>query len=136
VGERESRGDLDPEHQYLLDGKRPVAVDQLLEVVAVDVLEDDELQALVLTPVDHPHDVLVREAGSHARLATEALDVLVLVAQAAVEDLERDRSLQHAVVRAIDGRHAAGAGELLELVPACEDITDDQWFSVPGPEDL
>ena len=53
VRERERGGDLDAELERALDRQRPLAVDELLEVVAVDVLEDDELPALVLAAVDH-----------------------------------------------------------------------------------
>ena len=50
--ERRSRSGC-PSVERALDRQRPLAVDDLLEVVAVDVLEDDELPALVLAAVDH-----------------------------------------------------------------------------------
>ena len=70
-------------------------------------------------------------AGGHARLAAEALDVLVLVVVALVQDLQRDRALEHAVVRAEDARHPARPDELLELVSVCEDVTYDQRPLLP-----
>src|SRR5581483_11138902 len=101
----------------------PRALEQLLEVLAVDVLEDDVLPAAVLAAVDHGHDVRVRELGDGARLPPEALDVLVVVDVVGVEDLQRDPPLEQAVEGAVDPRHAAGADELLELVALGDYLT-------------
>ena len=67
--------------------------------------------------VDHRDDVRVRERGDRARLAAEALDVVGVGEILLVEDLQRDLAVEQAVVRPEDARHAAGADELLELVP-------------------
>ena len=62
-------------HRVLL-GQRPLALDERLQVLAGDVLEDDELAIVLLAAVDHRDDVRMRELRDRARLATEALDVV------------------------------------------------------------
>ena len=74
VREGEAAGDLDRELERALDRQRALAVDELLQVLARDVLEDDERLAVVVAAVDHGDDVLVREPGDELRLAAEALD--------------------------------------------------------------
>ena len=48
----------------------------------------------MLAAVDHRDDVRVRELRDRARLAAEALDVLVVVAVVLVQDLQRDVPLE------------------------------------------
>ena len=69
MGEREPARDLDRELERPVDRQRAVAVDELLQVVAGDVLEDDERAAVVLAAVDHGDDVVMREPGDELRLA-------------------------------------------------------------------
>src|SRR5581483_12042853 len=69
--------------------------------------------------------------GDRAGLAPEALDVLAVVGVLLVQDLESDLPVQQAVVRAKDARHAAGADELLELVPAGEDLANHRPAGYP-----
>ena len=117
VRERQSARDLDRELEGSCHRQRLALLDQPLEVLAADVLEDDELVAVVLASIDHRHDVRMREDGGRPGLPPEALDVLGIVQVVLVEHLERDGAVEESVVRAIDARHAAGADELLELVP-------------------
>ena len=73
---------------------------------------------------------LSRRSG--AGLTAEALDVLLVVRVAVVEDLERDHALQQPVVGAVDVRHPADPDELLELVTPSNDFADhgDATFSL------
>ena len=80
---------------------------ELLQVLAVDVLEDDELAAFLLPPVDDGDDVRMCELRHRARLAAEALDVVLVPRVLLVQDLQRDGSLEQPVVRPEDVRHAA-----------------------------
>ena len=105
-------------------GSGACALDERLQVLAVDVLEDDELAAVLLAAVDHRDDVRMRELGDRARLAAEALDVLVVVGELLVQHLQRDVALEQPVVRPVDARHAAGADELLELVALRDQLPD------------
>ena len=98
--------------------------DQLLEVLAVDVLEDDELAPVLLAAVDHRDDVRVGELRDRARLAAEALDVVLVARVLLVEDLQRDRALEQPVVRPEDVRHASRPDQLVELVAPRDELTD------------
>ena len=73
---------------------------------------------VVLAGVDHRDDVRMRELGDRARLAPEALDLVRLVGDLAVQDLDRDPALERLVAGEIDGRHAAAAELRLEPVAA------------------
>ena len=101
-------------------GSLPEPVDPLLQRLAVDVLEDDVGAAAVLAGVDHRDDVRVRDLGDRARLAAEALDLVGLVGDLAVQDLGRDPALERLVAGQVDGRHAAAAELRLEPVAAGE----------------
>ena len=102
VREGERPRDLERELDGLPLGQRGLALDQRLQVLALDVLEDDELAAVLLTAVDHGHDVGMRELRHGAGLPAEALDVVAVTRELLVEDLQRDVPLQQLVVRAID----------------------------------
>ena len=124
VRERETARDLHRQLERRRHRRGPTALDQRLQVLAVDVLEDDELAAVVLAAVDHRDDVRVRERGDGPRLAPEALDVVLVLRVLLVEDLQRDLAIEQAVMRAEDAGHAAGTDELLELVPVGKDFAD------------
>ena len=97
--------------------------DELFQVLALDVLEDDVLPPPVVPAVDDGDDVGVRQLGDRACLATEALEVLGIRGVVLVEDLDRDAPLELAVAGAEDARHAAGSHELLELVAVGDQLT-------------
>src|SRR5438445_591537 len=124
VCEREAARDADTELERLGNRQRPVAFEQLLQVLAVDVLEDDELSPVRLAAIDHGDDVRVRELGNRSRLAAKTLDVIGVLQVVLVEDLQGDVSVQQAVASLVDARHAAGADELFELVPVCDHLAD------------
>src|SRR5205085_7634253 len=107
------------------------AVDELLQVLPGDVLEDDELAAVLLAAVDHGDDVRVRELRDGAGLTAEALDVLLVVVVVLVEDLQRDVAIEQLVVRLVDAGHPAGTDQLLELVAFSDSLTDHGAL-VPG----
>ena len=107
---------LERHQQRVADRQPTAALDQLLEVLALDVLEDDELAPFVLAAVDDGDDVRVAELGDRARLAAKALDVLLVGGELLVEDLDRDRAVEQAVVGLPDAGHPAASDELEELV--------------------
>ena len=100
VREREPARDRQPEVDDLVDRERAALRDHLLQVVAVDVLEDDELSVTFLAAVDDRDDVRVRHLSDCPGLAEEALHVLGVLAVARVQDLERDLALEEHVARA------------------------------------
>ena len=110
--------DLDGELQGPSHRQGPRAPDQLLQVLALDVLEDDVLHPVRLAPVDDGDDVRVVEPRDGERLAPEALDVLGVVGVALVQDLHGDASAELVVACPVDARHPAGARQLLDLVPS------------------
>jgi len=116
VREREPVGDRDHELERAARRHPAGARDELFEVLALDVLEDDVLPPAVVAAVDDRDDVRVRQLRDRPRLAAEALDVLRVLEVALVEDLDRDEAVELPVVRAKDRRHPACAHELLELV--------------------
>ena len=123
VRERERVGDRERELDRPPRGERAAPLDELLEILAVDVLEDDELLPIVLAAVDHRDDVRVGELRDGAGFVAEALDVLLVVGVVRVQHLERDVPLEQLVARPIDGRHAARPDELLELVALGDHLT-------------
>ena len=64
------------------------------------------------------------ELRDRARLAAEALDVVLVPRVLLVQDLERDGALEQPIVRAKHVRHPARADELLQLVAARDELTD------------
>ncbi len=123
VCERERIGDLQRELDRPARRQRAGPLDELLEILAVDVLEDDVLLPAVLPAVDHGDDVRVGELGDGAGLPPEALDVLLVVGVVLMQHLECDVALEQLVARAVDARHAAGPHELLELVALGDQLT-------------
>ena len=116
VCEGEPPSDLDGDLERLLHVQASFSHDVLLEVLAFDVLEDDELPPVLLAPVDHGDDVRVLELGDRARLALEALDEVLVGGVPLVQDLQRDVALEQRVLRLVDARHPAVSDELLDLV--------------------
>jgi hypothetical protein len=94
VREREGVGDLERELDRAPGGQRTGALDELLQVPAVDVLEDDELLPVVLSAVDHGDDVGVRELCDRARLVPEAPHVILVLGVVGMEHLQRHLPLE------------------------------------------
>src|SRR5207247_3492873 len=70
--------------------------------------------------VEHVDDVGVLEACRRRRLAPEALDELLVLSEAAVQDLDRDIPAQVLVMGAVDVGHAARADPARDPVPAVD----------------
>src|SRR5215208_7788573 len=96
----------------------------LLERLALHVLEDDVRVVVVLAEVDHGHDVRMAEAGDRTRFAPEALELVGVRGDLAVQQLDRDPPLQGLVEGPIDGRHPARADLFLEPEPSAEQSAD------------
>ena len=121
----EPAADLDRVGGRLVERQPAVAVDPLLERLAVDVLEDDVgVAVLVVAGVDDRDHVGVGDARDRARLAAEALELVGLIRHLAVEHLRRHISLQRLVEREVDGRHSARAELGLQAVSAGQDLAD------------
>ncbi len=66
-------------------------------------------------------DVLVLQPRRRRRLTAEALDELLVLGEAVVQELQRDLAPELHVVRAVDVRHPAGAEVLDHLVAPVDD---------------
>ncbi len=104
-------------------GERARVAQELGARLAADVLHDDEVAAgrVVEAEVEDLHDVRVHEPRGGERLAAEARDELRVVGEVLGEQLDRDLALEPAVEGELDGRHAAEAEALAELVAAGDD---------------
>ncbi len=107
VGEARGVEDLAGEVDRVL-GAHP-ALDQVLQLRAVDVLHRDEVGVAELAAVEDADHVRVLEAGGGLGLAAEALDELLVLGEAVVEDLDRDVAVELPVRGQPDVGHAAGA---------------------------
>ena len=94
VRKRESARDLDARSRAPRARRGALANDALLQVLAVDVLEDDVLPVVLLAAVDDRDDVRVLQLGDRTRLALESLDEVLVAVVLLVEDLERDVPLE------------------------------------------
>ena len=93
-----------------------LGLQQLRDRLALDVLHDDVVALGVDPGVVDLDDVGVDQLRDRERLAAEAGHELVVVREVLGEDLHRDGSFQHPVGCPVDGRHAAGAEPIAELV--------------------
>ena len=125
--------ELDRVGDRLGDGQRPLAADELLERLALHVLEHDvrrsdaRLGAVLgglLAGVDDGDDVRMVQARDRARLAAKALELIGVRGDLAMHELDRDGPLEHRVKGAVDGRHAAAADLRIEPVAAAEQCAD------------
>ena len=116
VGVLEPGARLDPDLDRRLGAEPPLGLQQLGDRLALDVLHDDVVAAVVDAGVVDLDDVRVDQLRDRERLAAEAGDELVVVGEVLGEDLDRDGALEHPVGGPVDGRHAARAEPVAELV--------------------
>jgi hypothetical protein len=101
-----------------LDGR--LLADELLERAPGQVLHRDVVGAVPLPAVVDADHVLMREPGRARGLAAEALDELVVLREAAVQELERHLAPELLVLGAEDVGHPAGAEPAEDLVAAVD----------------
>ncbi len=83
--------DGDPDREGFLLGQGALVLDALPEIDSFDELHGDEVEASREAGIERANEVLVVELRRRARLAEEALAVLVILRDDGVHDLERDR---------------------------------------------
>src|SRR5688572_892600 len=120
----ERAADLDRVGDRLGDGQPPDPPEPVLERLSLDVLEHDVGVVVVLTEVDDRDDVRVAEARDRTRLAAEALELVGVRRDLAVQQLDCDPALERLVERAVDRRHPARADLLLEPKASAEQCAD------------
>ena len=94
VGEPQRAGDLDRDLERLTDVQPALPHDELLEVLTLDVLEDDVLASVLLSPVDDRDDVRMLQLRDGAGLPLEPLDEVFVPVVLLVQDLEGDVALE------------------------------------------
>ncbi len=120
MGKAESLPLAQPEAGHPADLERPLgreaplAVEQLLHRLALDVLHGEEQLPAVLADVVDVADVLVMDARLGARLAVEALAQAGSRGDLAGQELERDRAIEGQVRGQVDLAHPALAEPALD----------------------
>jgi hypothetical protein len=105
-------GDLDAEIERLIERER-FAHETIFQCLAFDELHHDEVAAGVLVDVVDRADVRVFQCRRRARLASQPLERLRVVADLLREELQRDATAELDVLGLVDDAHAAAA-ELLQ----------------------
>ena len=114
----ERSGDLpeDVEHDAGLDP--PLALDQLAEVAASDVLLSDEVPAVGDADLVDLHDVAVHQSGGRSGFLLKPGDVGLVARQLGVEHLEGDLPLKRLLLGEIDLGHRPATEAAVDLVVA------------------
>ena len=121
VGVAERRSHVGPDVGGPLGRQRPGRLEDGGQGTAVDELHDDEVGAGVLAPVEDRDDVGVGEVGGGLGLPAEPLDEGAVDRQLGEQDLEGDRTVEQAIVGAVDLGHPAPGDQMIELVALGEE---------------
>jgi hypothetical protein len=121
----ERRGDLPRDLRGPRRRERPASLDGVVDRAALDVLEHQEIRAVVQrTEVGRGRDVRVLHVGAGDGLALEAGHQLGQILGARVEDLDRDPLLQEQVRAAVDRAHPAHREEIVDPVALGDHAAD------------
>ena len=124
VREVEARGDLGRDPGRVHRREAALCPEDVAERLALDVLHDDEVRAVLLAVVVDADDVGVVEPRRVLRLAAEPLDEAGVARELGEEDLDRDLAVELPVARQEDVGHAAPRDRPLDLVAVREDVSD------------
>src|SRR5262249_54804081 len=102
--------------ERLLLGDFALALEALLERLALDELEGEVVVLLAPAEVVRSDDVFVLEAHGRDRLALEPLEVMRVPRELEGQDLERRQAVREDVARLVDDPHGALAELLEDLV--------------------
>ncbi len=122
---------LGPDLQELIERQRPLG-QPLGEALALEVLHDQEADAVLLAHVEERTDVGVAESRDRLGLALEALKALRVLGQVAGEHLDRDRTVEPRVLGAVHLAHPPRAERRFDLVGP-EALTGLQAHRRPSP---
>ena len=103
-------------------GSSGPCLQNLRERPAVDVLHDDEIRPLALTPVEDRHDVGMGEIGGRSGFPPEALDEGPVGRQFREQNLERHRTVEEEIPGQVHLGHAAPRDMPDHLVAVAEDL--------------
>ena len=108
------------------------AADAVLQGAALDQLEDEVCQALLVPEVEDLQDVGVLQAGHRACLLLEALAVTGVVREEVREDLDRDVAVEAGVISAVHAGHPAAPDPLDDAVRAQRHAVADVHAITPS----
>ena len=107
VSEAGGAQDLDADVDRTVLRQRRLALDQILQSLALEELHRDVVGAVVRAAVEDVDHVWVLQAGCGARLAAEAFHELLVLREAVVQHLERHLAAEVGVLGAVHVRYAA-----------------------------
>src|SRR5215207_4764350 len=136
VGEAGRLEDLGPDVDHPLLGQRRLRGHDVLERLAREVLHRDVVRALVLPAIEDAYHVGVVEARGRLGLAAEALDELLVLGEAPVQDLDRHLAAEVAVLGAVHVRHAAGPDAPQDAVAAVDQRVAGHLGHPPPPPSI
>ena len=119
--EREGRRDLGGDLGRLARVERRLGADEVAQRPALDVLHDDEVRAVLLSPVVDRDDVGMVQVRRRLCLTAEALDERRLARVLGEQRLHGDGPVQELIVREIDLGHPALRDLALDLVAIRKD---------------
>ena len=106
MGEREGRRDLCCDLRCLARFDRALGAEDVAQCAPLDVLHDDEVRAILLSPVVDADDVGVVERGGRLGFATEPFHERRIAGELREEGLERDVPREQPVTGEVDLGHA------------------------------
>ncbi len=107
----------------LCDRQRPSGSEQLVEILACEVLHD-QVGGTALQPghVVDADDMLTPDTSEGAGLALEACDSIRVAGEHTAKELEGDALAEIEVARADDDAHTSGTQDGFDLVLASNDV--------------
>ena len=136
VREVESGGDLGADPRRVHRREPALGPEEVAERLALDVLHDDEVRAVVLAVVVDADDVGVVEHRRVLRLTAEPLDEARIARELGEQHLDRDESIELLIASEEDIRHATARDRPFDRVSVREDVGDlrHRLLTVPrGP---
>ncbi len=124
VGGAERRQDRFEHLERLPRAEVAAGPDQVAQRPPAHELHREEHVALVGALVVDGDDVGVGQPSGRVRLTDEPADELLVVGQARVHDLERDRAVEAVVVGLVDRGHAAAGEAGTDVVAPVEQLPD------------
>ena len=112
--------DLGQQGECPLRLQAALALDQALEVDALDILHDEVWSAVDFAEIVHGDDVRMLDPGGRRRLDAEALEIAVVARELRGDELDRPREVERQVGGAVDHAHAAARDLLVDPVAAVE----------------
>ncbi len=116
VGEAGGEQDLHDDVDRIAGRQRAVLAHDRLQRASRQVLHRDVVGAVPLAAIEHGDHIGVGEPGGAGGLAAEALDELLVLGEAMVQQLERDLASEQRVVGEVHVGHAAGAEPLGDAI--------------------